>query len=287
MEEIGIIGLGLLGSAIAERLITAGFAVVGYDIDERRRDEGRASGVIPADSARTVATRCERLFLSLPNSAIGANVLRQIEDGLRNGSVVLDTTTGDPDDAAGFVGQLRRRAAVYLETNVGGSSRQVREHNAIVICGGDAEAYLRCADLLAAISCQSFFMGPAGGGNRMKLVLNLVLGLNRAALAEGLAFARANGIDAASALVVLRTGPAYSRVMDTKGGKMIGHDFEAEARLSQHLKDVRLILRQGEKCGAKLPLSRVHGKLLEELETAGYGDEDNSAIFRAFQKASE
>ncbi len=282
MEEIGVIGLGLLGSAIAERLIAAGFSVIGYDIDERR-----SSGIIAADSARAVAARCNRLFLSLPTSAIPATVLRQIQYYIGSGSVVLDTTTGDPDDAAGFATHLCRRGAAYLEANVGGSSRQVRDHNAIVICGGDAEAYNRCADLVVAMSRQSFFMGPAGNGNRMKLALNLVLGLNRAALAEGLAFAQASGIGASEALLVLKAGPAYSQVMDTKGGKMIGHNFEAEARLSQHLKDVRLILRQGEKCGARLPLSRVHGKLLEELDAAGFGDEDNSAIFRAFQNAAE
>jgi 3-hydroxyisobutyrate dehydrogenase-like beta-hydroxyacid dehydrogenase len=287
MEEIGIIGLGLLGSAIAERLMALGYAVVGYDIDERRREEGRGSGVIVVDSARAVAARCARLFLSLPNSQIGGEVLRQIGDELRSGSVVLDTTTGDPDDAAGFAEQLRGRSAVYLETNVGGSSRQVREQDAIVICGGDAAAYQRCVDLLAAISRQSFFMGPAGSGNRMKLAMNLVLGLNRAALAEGLAFAEANGIGAAAALAVFRSGPAYSKIMDTKGGKMIDHDFKPEARLSQHLKDVRLILKQGEKCGARLPLSQVHRKLLEEVEAAGFGGEDNTAIIRAFQKASE
>jgi 3-hydroxyisobutyrate dehydrogenase-like beta-hydroxyacid dehydrogenase len=121
------------------------------------------------------------------------------------------------------------------------------------------EAYQRCADLLGANSRQSFFMGPAGNGNRMKLDLNLVFGLNRAALAERLAFARASGIGAAEALSVLQAGPAYSQVMDTKGGKMIRDDFAAEARLSQHLKDVRLILKQGAKCNAKLPLSQVHG----------------------------
>ncbi len=287
MEEIGIIGLGLLGSAIAERLVAAGFPVVGYDIDKQRRDDARAHGVILADSGPAVALRCARLFLSLPNSTIGAEVLRQIERELRRGCVVLDTTTGDPDDAARFAEQLRRRGAAYLETNVGGSSRQVREHKAIVICGGEPDVYANCAELLAAISRQSFFMGPAGNGNRMKLALNLVLGLNRAALAESLAFAQACGIQAAEALSVLRAGPAYSQVMDTKGDKMIDHNYEAEGRLSQHLKDVRLILRQGEKCNAKLPLSQVHRRLLEEVEAAGFGNEDNSAIFRAFQKASE
>ena len=120
----------------------------------------------------------------------------------------------------------------------------------------------------------------------MKLVLNLVLGLNRAVLAEGLEFARASGIDPAVALEILKSGPAYSRAMEAKGEKMLTGDFEPEARLSQHLKDVRLILAYGEKLGAKLPLSALHRELLEAAETAGFGGADNSAIIKAFQKGT-
>lgn len=116
----------------------------------------------------------------------------------------------------------------------------------------------------------------------MKLVVNLVLGLHRAVLAEGLSFAKACGVDPAVALDVLQAGPTFSRVMETKGKKMLAGDFEPQARLSQHLKDVRLILAEGSKHEAKTPLSQVHAALLEALEAAGHGQEDNSAILRAF-----
>lgn len=117
----------------------------------------------------------------------------------------------------------------------------------------------------------------------MKLVVNLVLGLNRAVLAEGLAFAKAQGLDPAFTLEVLRSGAAYSRAMDTKGDKMVREDFTPQARLAQHLKDVRLILAAGHECRAKLPLSGVHEQLLNALAAAGCGDLDNSAIIRAFE----
>lgn len=116
----------------------------------------------------------------------------------------------------------------------------------------------------------------------MKLVLNLALGLNRAVLAEALAFASRSGLAAEQALEVLRAGPAYSAVMGDKGRKMLEGDFEPEARLSQHLKDVRLILDSGRRCGAKLPLSEAHARLLEEAEAAGFGGADNSAILKIY-----
>ena len=116
----------------------------------------------------------------------------------------------------------------------------------------------------------------------MKLVVNLVLGLNRAVLAEGLALARSCGLDPSAALEILRAGPAASRVMDVKGAKMLSGDFTPQARLAQHLKDVHLILKMGQDCGARLPLSALHRDLLEGLAAQGYHDADNSAIIRAF-----
>ena len=117
----------------------------------------------------------------------------------------------------------------------------------------------------------------------MKLILNLVLGLNRVVLAEGLAFAASfAGVDPNQALAILKAGPAYSRVMDTKGLKMLTEDFSTEAKLSQHLKDVRLILEAGRQAGARIPFSSLHCKLLEQVEAQGFGGADNSAIIKAF-----
>jgi 3-hydroxyisobutyrate dehydrogenase-like beta-hydroxyacid dehydrogenase len=119
----------------------------------------------------------------------------------------------------------------------------------------------------------------------MKLVTNLVLGLNRAALAEGLAFAGALGLDAGRALALLRDSAAHSRVMDGKGEKMVRGDFEPQARLAQHLRDVRLILAESEAAGLPLPLSLAHRRLLEAAEAAGYGPLDNSAVIRAYDRS--
>ena len=115
----------------------------------------------------------------------------------------------------------------------------------------------------------------------MKLVSNLVLGLNRAALAEGLVFAQVLGLEAEAALALIGT-MAYSRIMDTKGRKMIEGDFRVQARLSQHLKDIRLILDAAAAAGQALPLTEIHRQLLEVAEAAGFGEADNSAIIRAF-----
>ncbi len=278
---LGLIGLGLVGSALAERFEQAGFTVHGHDIDPVRMQS--FSGVAQR-SAFDVAKSCRRTVLSLPTTEIVQSVLAEIDAAVQPGDILLDTTTGDPDAIASLGALLLTRGVHYVDATIAGSSVQVRAGDVIVMLGGAATAVQACDDVIRSFAKQSFHLGPCSAGARMKLVVNLVLGLYRAVLAEGLSFAKACGIDPAIALEVLQAGPAYSRVMDTKGQKMLARDFEPQARLSQHLKDVRLILAEAAKHGAKTPLSELHHALLKALETAGYGNEDNVAIIRAFEE---
>jgi 3-hydroxyisobutyrate dehydrogenase-like beta-hydroxyacid dehydrogenase len=282
-ERVGLIGLGLMGAALAERFAGGRLRVLGYDVDVRKRAALQGGGVgSAADDAAGVFASCDRVVLSLPTSDVARQVLRDASDSLRAGQLVVDTTTGSPDDAAELGGQLATRGIAYVDATVSGSSEQVRTRQAIVMAGGEAPAVARCRDLFELFARRTFHVGPWGRGATMKLVTNLVLGLNRAALAEGLAFARALNLNLGLAMEVLRDSMAYSRIMDTKAQKMIEADFSPQAKLSQHLKDVRLMLEAGGSVGAKLPLTDAHRALLEAAEAAGYGELDNSALIRAF-----
>ena len=149
--------------------------------------------------------------------------------------------------------------------------------------GGSKVVFDRCQDLFRLLAKQTIHTGPCGSGAKMKLVTNLVLGLNRAALAEGVVFASALGLEPQQTLGVLRASMAYSRIMDTKGEKMIRGDFAVQGRLSQHLKDVRLMLEAAARAGQRLPLTLTHQALLEFAESMGLGPLDNSAILRAIE----
>ena len=273
MTTIGMIGVGLLGRAIAARLTAAGHAVLGYDIEPTRS--------LGAASAQQVADSCPRIILSLPNSDASADVLDSLV--LAPGAIVADTTTGDPEAVQALGARLAARGIQYLDATISGSSAQVRQGAAIVMAGGSAPAFAACRDIFDAISTRAFHLGPCGSGARMKLVVNLALGLNRAVLAEALTFARACGVAPELALEVLKAGASYSRIMDTKGEKMLTGDFKPEARLAQHLKDVRLILAAAAAHGAWTPLSQLHRELLERAEAAGWSDADNSAVIKAWE----
>ncbi len=282
-REIGVIGLGLLGGAIAQRLMTARFSVSGYDIDSARCQAFTDAGGRRTSNAAEVSRACHRLLLSLPTSDVVEQVLDEIADDLRPGAIVIDTTTGDPGKSAELGAKLSGRRVEYLDATVSGSSAEALEGNVLVMAGGRQHAFDACHDVFTCFARRWYLVGAWGAGAKMKLATNLVLGLNRAALAEGLAFAKAVGLAPEVALTIFADSAAYSRVMDTKGRKMITGDFTPQARLSQHLKDVRLILTQGAQAGLKLPLSTLHRQLLQRLVDAGLGEVDNSAVIRAFE----
>jgi len=279
--SIGIIGLGLMGGALSRRLCQGGFTVCGFDTDARCAAALRGGMEV---NANAVLDSCDVVLLSLPGDREVGAVLAESAGHLRPGQIILDTTTGDPAAAIQSARELAGRGVFYLDATISGSSAQAREGDVIWMVGGEREAFEQCAELFRSVAREAVHTGAPGSGSKMKLVVNLVLGLNRAALAEGLALAGALDLDLAQTLAVLLKSAAYSRIMDTKGGKMISGDFTPVARLSQHLKDVRLMLAA---TPLALPLSETHCGLLEKAVALGYGDLDNSAVIKAIQEASE
>jgi 3-hydroxyisobutyrate dehydrogenase-like beta-hydroxyacid dehydrogenase len=271
---------------MSERFMAAGYSVRGFDSSVERREQFKAAGGVLCDSAKAVFQNCETIVLSLPNSRIVAEVITGCLDTVQQ-HLIVDTTTGAPEDARQLAAQLEALGTCYLDATVVGSSEQTRQGEVVTLVGGTTEGFAKAASLLKCFSTQQFHTGASGTGATAKLIVNLVLGLNRAVLAEALNLAKACQMDQASILEILRSGAAYSRVMDIKGDKMISGDFAPQARLDQHWKDVGLILELGRSTTAAVPLSELHSHLLERASTLGFGQQDNSAIIKAFEHPAE
>jgi len=277
---IGVIGLGLLGTAIARRLLEHGHAV---RVWSRAREEAAPAiewGAIWSDAT---AEECDRVLVCLYSGEATAAVLGPLLPRLRPGQVFIDMTTSRPDESESMGARMSAVGVQYLASPVSGSSEQASRGEATVIVGGGREAFEACSDLWPVLGRSVFHVGGWVDAARMKLASNLVLGLNRAALAEGLAFAGAIGLEPSAALEVFRGSMAYSRAMDAKGRKMVEGDFAVQARLSQHLRDVRLMLEAAVDAGLSLPLTEAHRGLMERAESEGWGDFDNSAILNVYR----
>jgi 3-hydroxyisobutyrate dehydrogenase-like beta-hydroxyacid dehydrogenase len=196
---------------------------------------------------------------------------------------VIDTGTGDPEEVTALAGRLAARGVRYIDAPMSGSSAQIAARTATAMIGASPDDFAACRAVLDAMAAHVFHLGGPGAGMKAKLASNVIVGLNRVALAEGLACARALGLDLGAFLAMARTSAAYSVAMDAKGARMLaGRYGEPESRVRQHRKDVTLILRAAAAAGQRLPLSETHLALLDESLAAGDGDLDNAAIFRRY-----
>jgi 3-hydroxyisobutyrate dehydrogenase-like beta-hydroxyacid dehydrogenase len=280
LEPIGLVGTGLLGTALAERLLAEGFPVLVYNRTKSKTQPLLDRG---AKWCNNPLASCQRVIFSLFTSDQVEQVFHQMNSQPLDGRIVVDTSTSDPQRTILLGRRLAEHGINYLEAPFSGSSEQTRNHEATAIVAGDRAAYAICRDLWECLAAKSYYVGGWGNATKMKLVTNLVLGLNRAVLAEGLVFAELAGLNMADAFQVLLNSPAYSRTMDAKGPKMINNEFTPQARLVQHIKDVRLMVEEATRGGSSLPFSTVHLELLEKAEAAGLGELDNSAIIRVIQ----
>jgi 3-hydroxyisobutyrate dehydrogenase-like beta-hydroxyacid dehydrogenase len=264
-RTVGLIGLGLVGRAIAARLQAAGFTVLGYDKSPQPLEsfEGEAT---------SQAMRAKRIVLAVFDTSDVEQVVAE-----SSAEIYVDCTTGDPERVEALARALAAKGVAYVEAPLSGSSEAIRRGEASMYVGGDASG---CEDVLAAISVRRHAVGPVGMAARAKLATNLVLGLNRAALAEGMAFAEMLGIDRRRFLDLYRESPAASAAAVAKGEKMVAGNYAPESRIRQHLKDVQHIRKYAR---MPLPLTEAHQKLLDEAVAAGDGELDNAAIIRRWR----
>lgn len=289
-RRVGIIGLGLMGRAMAGRLLAAGWSVCGYDIAAAARGAAAELGVDVLPNARAVAAETQTIMLSLMTSEDRRRLCwgdQNLAAALQTGTVLLDTTTARPEDILEDHARLAASGVRLVDVCLSGSSQVAAEGRSLALIGGRA-ADAGYRDLLSAFCKAQYYFDTPGQGNRAKLIVNLVFGLNRLVLAEALGLAEHAGFDLNTILEILRSGETHSVAMDTKGPKMVSGVYEpAVARLAQHAKDVGLILEYARQVGAETPVSEVHAGLINALVERGLGDLDNAAIFEVYRPPRE
>ena len=286
-QTIGIVGLGLVGQALATRLLAAGYRVTGFDLRAEARAALTALGGTAMDCADQVGAAAECVLLAVFDTGDVIDVLEGA-GGLLAGRpavrTVIDCSTGDPQRLQALAGRLQARGIGFIEGPVSGSSQQIAAGEATQLLGGDDATLHACADLLQALAPRRIHVGPAGMAAKAKLATNLVLGLNRAALAEGFVFAETLGIAPDTFLALVLATPARSAAAESKGELMVRGDFRPQSRIRQHLKDVNLMLESAATCGQALPLSESHAELMRSAIVAGDGELDNAAIIREVRR---
>jgi 2-hydroxy-3-oxopropionate reductase len=286
-EPIGLVGLGLMGSALAKRLLAAGFSVVGFDVDKSKIEALQTLGGSGAASLAELSRQCRRIFVAVLNIDQVDDVVEQLwqsASAATEAHVVFCVATCPPSRVAALAERAATHGLVLLDTPVSGTSRQVADGSGLGLIAGDRQQIEANADAISAIYPRSCFIGPAGDGSKAKLAINLILGLHRLALAEGLVLAERFGLDLPTFLDVARSSAAYSQVMDVKGNKMVSGEFSPQGKITQNLKDFAIILDEATQRHQELPAARVLFDVLEASTRHGDGELDNCAIIEEVRR---
>ena len=281
---VGIIGCGLMGSACAARLKAAGIAVTGYDIDPAK---AAALGGPPAASIADIARGSLTVVMAVFNTEQVENAIDALLAALPAEAPPLTAicvSTCDPDRIAALAARIPADRLRFVEMPVSGTSDQTARGDALGLVGGDPAAAEAVKDVLDAICPRRHHLGAAGNGGRAKLAINLILGINRAALAEGLVFAERMGLPLTPFLAVAKDSAAYSQIMDVKGAKMIAGDFTPHGKIAQTLKDFSLMLEVAGKLKQQLPLAATYTGIVEGCMKAGEAELDNAAVIREIRR---
>jgi 3-hydroxyisobutyrate dehydrogenase-like beta-hydroxyacid dehydrogenase len=282
---VGIIGLGLMGIALSARLIDAKIPLIGFDIDPVRCGMFKSSGGAVAISVRELAAHCPTIIIAVYSGAQVEALFDELVDGAGNTQpVVICITTCGPGEIKGIAGRAAGAGVALVEAPISGTSTELLDGTATALLAGDGTVIDSVGRVLEILCPRALRIGAIGDASCAKLAINLILQNNRAALAEGIAFAERLGLDGHAFLAAARQSAAYSRVMDTKGEKMLTKDFRPQSHLAQTLKDAELIIAEAGRCGLHLPVTTTQAELLRAAIRLEGADRDSAAVIEAIRQ---
>src|SRR5881392_119526 len=283
MAGVGVVGLGLLGSAVAGRLRAAGREVIGYDVVAERNRALEAIGGRAAASVAAVAEAADPICVVLPSLSAVEDVVHALAATAR-GRTVVQMSTISPALTERLARECAQRGVDFLDCPISGTSGMVARGDGIIFVGGEHAVYERWRPLFETILPRAVHVGAAGQAMVLKLVANLLVALHSAAAAEALAMVERAGLDAAQALELLEASAATSRMLQVRGPLIVKRDFPAQMKLDLFMKDLHLIQDAARALETPVPLTDVAERLYAAAQAAGHGGEDLAVVVTALAR---
>src|ERR1700683_1045583 len=286
VTKVGFIGLGLMGSRIAQRLLTAGFQIIAYDRDRTKVEKLIESGAsLAADISESGAT-ADVILSSLPDyEVVSRNSAGQngLLSHVREGCIIVEMSTVSPETPRELHRIAARRKAYFLDVTISGSTPAVEQGTVTLFGGGEEDAFRTCEPLFRTCARQYFYLGPTGSGATMKLAVNLLLGVGMQAIAEAVAFGYKVGLERDRLLDVLSQTAVIPPALVGKFKRVMLNDFSPQFPLRLMNKDFRLILDTAAAAWVPLPATAAAFQI-NIAESANETDEDFSAVIRQMEK---
>jgi putative dehydrogenase len=276
-RSVGMIGLGIMGSAMAVNLMRAGYRVVGYDVlPMRRRDHRRAGGEV-APSCRALGGRARIVVCSLPSSEALLKTAAAL--AARPPKIVIETSTLPVAVKREARRNLAARGTTLLDCPLSGTGAQARAKDLVVYASGDRPAYRQAVPILSAFARAHYYVGSFGAGSKMKFVANLLVAVHNVAAAEALVLAMKAGLDPALVVKVIGDGAGSSRMFQVRGPMMVTGDYSnAMMKLEIWQKDMTIIADFAREVGCPTPLFAASAPIYTAAIARGRRNEDTAAV---------
>ena len=283
-RTVGIIGLGIMGGAIARNLVERGWGVVGFDTEPARRSELALAGVTIVDSASAVASRSTLIMTSLPNADAAHAVATEIAASGQAPRIVIELSTFTISDKVRFKAILDPAGHIALDCPLSGTGAQAAVRDLVVYASGDKAAIARCADLFADFAKQSADLGEYGNGSRMKFVANHLVAIHNVASAEAMLLAERAGLDLNQVIEMVAPGAGGSRMFQMRAPMMARRSYEpATMRISTWKKDMAIIAEFASELGCETPLFTMTQPVYTKAMAMGLGNQDTAAVFEVLK----
>jgi 3-hydroxyisobutyrate dehydrogenase-like beta-hydroxyacid dehydrogenase len=284
-KTVGIIGLGIMGSAIARNLVERGWTVIGFDIDAARRAELALAHVTVAESVARVARDAEIIMTSLPSPAAADAVARDIANSGQPPRIVVELSTLSIADKLRFEDILQKAGHVALDCPLSGTGAQAKTRDLVVYASGNSAAIARCMALFSDFAKQSADLGVFGNGSRMKFVANHLVAIHNVATAEAMVLAERAGLDPQMVVDMVGPGAGGSRMFQMRAPMMVEGVYEpATMKVSTWKKDMAIIAEFADDVGCATPLFTLTQPVYTEAMAMGLGDQDTAAVFEVLKK---
>ncbi|HUN96364.1 MAG TPA: NAD(P)-dependent oxidoreductase [Bradyrhizobium sp.] len=284
-KTVGIIGLGIMGSAIAPNLVERGWRVVGFDIDAARRAEMAKAGVVIAESAALVTRDAPIIMTSLPTPKAVVEVAQSIADSGQPSRIVVELSTLTLADKLRFEEILKKAGHVALDCPLSGTGAQAKLRDLVVYASGDRQAIAQCMSLFADFAKQSADLGAFGNGSRMKFVANHLVAIHNVATAEAMVLAERAGLDPQMVVDLIGPGAGGSRMFQMRAPMMVERTYQpATMKVSTWKKDMAIIAEFAEDVGCETPMFTLTQPVYTEAMAMGLGDQDTASVFEVLKK---
>ncbi|MFB3120218.1 MAG: 2-hydroxy-3-oxopropionate reductase [Stenotrophomonas maltophilia] len=286
-EQIGFIGLGIMGKPMARNLVQAGYELTVYDIVGEAIEELATAGAKAASSSQEVAAATDKIITMLPDSADSERAILGpggVLEGARPGAIIIDMSSIAPSMSQKIAAECSKKSVEFLDAPVSGGEPGAINAALAIMVGGKQEVFDQCSDLLKVMGSNVVLTGDVGAGNITKLANQIIVAANIEALSEALVLAQKGGVDPERVFNAIRGGLAGSAVMEAKGPMMLERNFRAGFRIRLHQKDLRNVLQTAQELNVPLPVTALVQQMLGSLVNDGDQDADHAAILHFVEK---